>query len=97
MSTKSSNRKEQVGIVISAKTPKTLVVLVERRAPEPQFGKLMKSTKNYHVHDEHSAAHEGDRVKIIESRPLSKTKRWRLAAVVAQATMQAVPVDPVGV
>lgn len=96
MSTTSSNRKEQVGKVISAKTPKTLVVLVERRAPEPQFGKLMKSTKKYHVHDEQGAAREGDIVKIVESRPLSRTKRWRLAAVVAHATMQAVPVEPAG-
>jgi small subunit ribosomal protein S17 len=92
----SSNRKEQVGIVISAKTPKTLVVRVERRAPEPKFGKLMKSTKKYHVHDEQGAAREGDMVKIIESRPLSKTKRWRLAAVVAHATMLAVPAEQVG-
>jgi small subunit ribosomal protein S17 len=93
----STNRKERIGTVISAKASKTLVVRVARRAPEPQFGKMMRSSKKYHVHDERGVAHEGDTVKIVECRPLSKTKRWRVSAVLATASPLAVPVEPAGV
>ena len=78
-------RKVRVGTVVSAKQQKTLVVAVERRVTHPLYGKQVVRTKKYYAHDETSQAKEGDVVRIMETRPLSKLKRWRLVDVVEQA------------
>ena len=76
------NRKERVGEVISNKMSKTIVVRVERRFPHPQFKKIVTQYKKFYAHDEKQDARVGDRVRIQETRPLSKLKRWRLVEVV---------------
>jgi small subunit ribosomal protein S17 len=76
------NRKERVGEVISSTMAKTIVVRVERRFPHPRFKKVVTSYSKFYAHDEKNEAKVGDRVRISESRPLSKTKRWRLVEVV---------------
>ncbi len=68
--------KERVGLVVSDKMDKTVVVAVENRAPHPKYGKIIVRTKRYKAHDEDNRCHEGDRVRIRETRPLSRTKRW---------------------
>jgi len=75
-------RKERVGEVVSNKMAKTIVVRVERRYPHPQFRKVVTTYKKYYAHDEKSEAKPGDRVRIEETRPLSRLKRWRLVEVV---------------
>jgi small subunit ribosomal protein S17 len=79
------NRKERVGDVISNKMAKTIIVRVERRYPHPKFKKVVTGYKKFYAHDEKSEAKVGDRVRIEETRPLSKTKRWRLVEVVERA------------
>jgi small subunit ribosomal protein S17 len=74
-------RKSRVGVVISDKMDKTLVVEHVARVPHPRFNKIVKRSKKYYVHDEQSLAKIGDRVRITETRPLSKLKRWTLAEV----------------
>lgn len=76
------NRKERVGEVLSNKMAKTIVVRVERRFPHPKFKKVVTGFKKFYAHDEKNEAKPGDRVRIVETRPLSKTKRWRLVEVV---------------
>ena len=76
------HRKERVGEVISNKMAKTIIVRVERRFSHPKFKKVVTGYKKFYAHDEKSEAKVGDRVRIEETRPLSKTKRWRLVAVV---------------
>ena len=76
------NRKERVGEVLSNKMAKTIVVRVERRFPHPKFKKVVTGFKKFYAHDEKSEAKPGDRVRIVETRPLSKMKRWRLVEVV---------------
>jgi small subunit ribosomal protein S17 len=76
------NRKERVGEVISNKMNKTIVVRVERRFPHPQFRKVVTAYTKFYAHDEKNEAKPGDRVRIQETRPLSKLKRWRLVEVV---------------
>ena len=78
-------RKSRVGVVVSAKMDKTAVVLVERRTPHSVFGKIITKSKKYHVHDKDNQLVIGDKVKIVESRPLSKLKRWRLGEVLKKA------------
>jgi small subunit ribosomal protein S17 len=85
------NRKERIGEVISNKMAKTIIVRVQRRFPHPEFKKVVTTYKKFYAHDEKSEAKPGDRVRIEETRPLSKTKRWRLVEVVARNT-DAVPV-----
>ncbi len=77
-------RKERIGEVLSNKMSKTIVVRVERRFPHPRFKKVVTSYKKFYAHDEKGEAKPGDRVKIEETRPLSKLKRWRLVQVVAR-------------
>src|SRR3989442_844301 len=79
------NRKERIGQVISNKMAKTVVVRVQRRFPHPRFKKVVTQYKKFYAHDEKSEAKPGDRVRIIETRPLSKTKRWRLVEVIQRA------------
>ncbi len=80
-----AKRKERVGEVIANKMAKTIVVRVERRFPHPKFKKVVTGYKKFYAHDEKSEAKVGDRVRIQETRPLSKTKRWRLVAVVEKS------------
>ena len=85
------NRKERVGEVISAKMNKTIVVEVQRRFAHPVLKKVVTEFKKFYVHDEKSEAKSGDRVRIVETRPLSKLKRWRLVEVVDRAEEAAIP------
>ena len=72
------HRKVRTGVVVGDKADKTITVIVERRFSHPLYGKGVKRSKRYHVHDESNACRVGDTVRIVETRPLSKTKRWRL-------------------
>ena len=80
------NRKERVGEVISNKMTKTIVVRVERRFPHPKYKKVVTDYKKFYAHDEKAEAKVGDTVRIEETRPLSKLKRWRLVAVVDRSS-----------
>ncbi|BAY76394.1 MAG: 30S ribosomal protein S17 [Nostoc sp. SerVER01] len=73
--------KERVGLVVSDKMQKTVVVAVENRAPHPKYGKIVVNTQRYKVHDEENQCKVGDRVRIQETRPLSKTKRWKITEI----------------
>jgi small subunit ribosomal protein S17 len=78
-------RKSRVGTVVSDKMQKTVVVAVERRYAHPLYGKQVRRTKKYHAHDETNQSHVGDLVRIEETRPLSKLKRWRVVEVITEA------------
>ncbi len=78
-------RKEKTGVVTSDKMEKTITVTIERRVKHPIYGKFVKTTKKFKAHDEKNDAKTGDIVRISETRPLSKTKRWRLVEVVERA------------
>jgi small subunit ribosomal protein S17 len=73
--------KERVGLVVSDKMQKTVVVAIENRAPHPKYGKIVVKTRRYKVHDEENKCKTGDRVRIQETRPLSKTKRWQVTEI----------------
>ena len=75
-------RKERIGVVTSNKMEKTITVAVERKVKHPIYGKFIKKTTSFHAHDEKNEASIGDTVRIMETRPLSKTKRWRLVEIV---------------
>ena len=78
-------RKNKVGKVISNKMDKTIVVAVERLIKHPVYGKYYKKTSKFMAHDERNDAREGDRVQIMETRPLSRRKRWRLVEILERA------------
>ncbi len=78
-------RKTKTGVVSSDKMDKTITVAVERKVKHPIYGKFVKKTTKFHAHDDNNEAKPGDVVKIIETRPLSKTKRWRLVEVIEKA------------
>ncbi|BDQ10872.1 MULTISPECIES: 30S ribosomal protein S17 [unclassified Sediminibacterium] len=78
-------RKTRTGIVTSDKMDKTITVAVERKVKHPIYGKFVKKTTKFHAHDEKGECTIGDVVKIMETRPLSKTKRWRLVEIVEKA------------
>jgi small subunit ribosomal protein S17 len=78
-------RKERIGVVASNKMDKSIVVSVEIREKHPIYGKFVKKTKKFHAHDEDNTCNIGDTVKIMETRPLSKTKRWRLVEILERA------------
>jgi small subunit ribosomal protein S17 len=80
------HRQEKVGIVTSTKMQKTIVVEVRRRVPHPVYKRIMTKRSKFMAHDEHGKAHEGDTVRIVESRPLSKNKRWSLKEVIRAAS-----------
>ena len=75
-------RKTRIGVVTSNKMTKTITVAVERKVKHPIYGKFVKKTTKFHAHDEKNEASIGDVVRIMETRPLSKTKRWRLVEIV---------------
>jgi len=78
-------RKQRVGVVTSNKMDKTITVLVERKLRHPIYGKFVKKSKKFTAHDEKNECNEGDKVKIVETRPLSKKKRWRLIEIIEKA------------
>ena len=78
-------RKTRIGLVTSNRMDKTITVAVERKVKHPIYGKFVKKTTRFHAHDEKNECTVGDTVKIMETRPLSKTKRWRLVEVVEKA------------
>ncbi|BDA39236.1 30S ribosomal protein S17 [Candidatus Atelocyanobacterium thalassae] len=73
--------KEKVGVVVSTKMDKTIVVEVENRSPHPKYGKIIVKTKKFKAHDQDNKCQKGDRVRIQETRPLSKTKRWVMTEI----------------
>jgi small subunit ribosomal protein S17 len=78
-------RKTRVGIVVSDKMQKTVLVAIERRVPHPVYGKMVTRTRRVKAHDEENSAKAGDTVRIAETRPLSKDKRWRVVEIVDRA------------
>lgn len=78
-------RKTRVGIVVSSKMNKTVVVAIEDNVKHPVYGKIIKHTLKIHAHDENNECGEGDRVEVMETRPLSKTKRWRVTEIIEKA------------
>lgn len=80
------NRRRMVGVVVSDKTPKTIVVEVDRTVRHPVYRKVLRRSQRYMAHDEQDEAKEGDLVQIVESRPLSARKRWRLEQIVRRAS-----------
>ncbi len=79
------SRKTRTGVVSSNKMTKTITVAVERKVKHPIYGKFVKKTTKFHAHDENATAGIGDTVRIMETRPLSKTKRWRLVEIIEKA------------
>ena len=78
-------RKNRVGYVVSDKMDKTVVIAIEDNVKHPVYGKIIKRTLKVHAHDEENACGIGDKVEIMETRPLSKTKRWRIVRVIEKA------------
>ena len=80
-----ASRKTRVGLVVSDKMEKTVVVSIERRVQHPVYGKMVRRTKRFKAHDERNEAKTGDTVRIMETRPMSKDKRWRVVEIVERA------------
>ena len=78
-------RKERIGVVVSNKMQKSIVVEIERREKHPSYGKFIKKTNRFMAHDEKEECNIGDTVRIMETRPLSKRKRWRLVEIIERA------------
>lgn len=78
-------RKERIGVVVSNKMEKSIVILVERKVKHPKYGKFVKKSTKFMAHDEKNEANVGDTVRIMETRPLSKNKCWRLVEVIEKA------------
>lgn len=85
MEDKRNLRKDRVGVVTSNKMEKSIVVAVERRVKHPKYGKFVKKTSKFFAHDEKNECNIGDTVRIMETRPLSKLKNWRLVEIVEKA------------
>lgn len=85
LTTERRMRKQRVGLVVSNKMDKTIAVAVERRIQHPIYGKFVKKTKKFIAHDEQNECSIGDIVRIMETRPLSRRKRWRLVEIVEKA------------
>ena len=85
MSEERNSRKVRKGVVVSDANDKTITVQITERKPHRKYGKMVTSTKKLYAHDEKNEAHVGDVVRIMETRPLSKTKRWRLLEIVEKA------------
>ncbi|HEB62628.1 MAG TPA: 30S ribosomal protein S17 [Bacteroidetes bacterium] len=79
------NRKQRNGVVVSNRMDKSITVLVERKLKHPLYGKFVKMSKKFMAHDENNEANIGDKVRIMETRPLSKNKRWRLVEILEKA------------
>ena len=85
MSTERNLRKERIGLVVSDKMEKSITVAVERKVKHPIYGKFVRNTTKFTAHDEKNECTEGDTVKIMETRPLSKLKNWRLVEILEKA------------
>jgi small subunit ribosomal protein S17 len=83
--TQRTSRKTRIGMVVSDKMQKTVVVSIERRVQHPVYGKMVRRTKKLKAHDEENQAKTGDTVRIMETRPLSKDKRWRVVEIIERA------------
>ncbi len=83
--TERANRKTRIGHVVSDKMDKTVVVRVETKVRHPLYGRIIKQSKKFKAHDENNESHIGDKVRIMETRPLSKEKRWRVVEVLDKA------------
>lgn len=80
-----ASRKTRTGLVVSDKMQKTVVVAIERRVPHPLYSKMITRTKRVKAHDEENSAKTGDTVRIVETKPLSKDKRWRVVEIISRA------------
>ena len=78
-------RKERIGVVASSKMDKSIVVVIERKVKHALYGKFVKKTSRFVAHDQENTCNEGDTVKIMETRPLSKSKNWRLVEIIERA------------
>jgi len=78
-------RKERIGVVVSDKMEKSIVVSEVKKTPHPMYGKFVLKSKKYVVHDQNNDCNEGDKVRIMETRPLSKNKCWRLVEIIERA------------
>lgn len=78
-------RKERIGLVVSNKMDKSIVVMVERKVKHPKYGKFVRLSSNFMAHDEKNESNIGDKVRIMETRPLSKNKCWRLVEIIERA------------
>ena len=85
--TERNARKSRTGLVVSDKMEKTVVVAIERRVPHPVYGKMVTRTKRLKAHDEENSAKVGDTVRIVETRPLSARKRWRVVEIIQKAEL----------
>ena len=85
MATERALRKTRVGMVVSNKMDKTIVIAIEDHVKHPTYGKIIKRTIKLHAHDENNECGIGDKVEVMETRPLSKTKRWRLVRIIEKA------------
>ncbi|MGB0522500.1 MAG: 30S ribosomal protein S17 [Flammeovirgaceae bacterium] len=85
MEQKRNSRKERIGVVVSNKMQKSIVIAVERRVKHPMYGKFTKKTTKFMAHDENDDCNIGDTVRIMETRPTSKNKRWRLVEIIERA------------
>ncbi|OFX19515.1 MAG: 30S ribosomal protein S17 [Bacteroidetes bacterium GWA2_31_9] len=78
-------RKERVGVVVSSKMDKSIVIVVKRKEKHPKYGKFVNKTSKFYAHDEKNDCNIGDTVKVMESRPMSRLKRWRLVEIIERA------------
>ena len=86
-----SRRNEKVGLVVSTKMQKTIVVEIEMRKAHPKYKRVLKSNKKFYAHDEQNSARVGDMVRIRETRPLSKLKRWSLEEIIRRSSLSSLP------
>src|SRR6266404_9704874 len=96
-SVKASKKNEKLGSVVSNKMAKTIVVVVTRRVPHPLYKRIVTKRKKFYAHDEEGRANVGDVVRIIECRPMSKLKRWRLGEVVRKAVQVTTDLSSIGI
>jgi small subunit ribosomal protein S17 len=87
MTETTTNKRTLIGRVVSDKMDKTVTVLVERRVKHPMYGKIITTSKKYHAHNENNEAKAGDKVEIEETRPISRTKAWKVAKLLEKATV----------
>jgi len=95
--TKRTIKNEKIGSVVSARMAKTIVVEVTRRVPHPLYKRIVSKRKKFYAHDEEGSAKVGDVVRIIECRPMSKLKRWRLGEIVRQAVQVTTDLSSIGI
>jgi len=90
-------RTKKVGVVVSDRMTKTAIVAVERMVRHPAYKRIVRRTSRFFAHDERNEAHVGDQVEIVETRPLSKNKRWRIARIISRGTQKAPALELPGI